>query len=62
MAQIINYLHIEQQEQSTVAVHAFNGLPSPSRWGKKGNFGKYSVKKIYIYTLLQSMQLLVYHL
>lgn len=34
MAQIINNLHIEQQEQSTVVVHAFNGLPSPSWWGE----------------------------
>lgn len=46
MAQTINNLHIEQQEQSTVVVHAFNGLPLPSWWGrKKGNFGKCSVKK-----------------
>lgn len=50
MAQINNF-HIKQQEQSTVVVHAFNGLPSPSWWGKKGNFGKREKKNLHNITV-----------
>lgn len=51
MAQTINNLHIKQQEQSTVVVHAFNGLPSPSWWwwwggGTLENIGKKTLYNI----------------
>lgn len=46
MAQTINNLHIKQQEQSTVVLLAFNGLPSPSWWGWGwGGFWKTKGKK-----------------
>lgn len=47
MAQTINNLHIKQQERSTVVVHAFNGLPSPSWLGeKKGTLENIGKKKL----------------